>query len=134
MFPITDEIMNMKTLKSIGKVMLGSLSLAAFMALATLAHAGPPIPVPVPVPVPAPGVAVSGEIEVNAAPPAPLVEVVPPTPGVDFVWIPGAWGWHDRWVWERGHYDRPPHPGAVWAPHRYEYREGKHMYRHGDWR
>jgi len=77
---------------------------------------------------------VGAEVDVAGDPPAPIVEDVPATPGIDFVWIGGAWAWNGGWVWERGHWDRPPHPGAVWIPHRYVYHNGRHVFIRGGWR
>jgi len=77
---------------------------------------------------------VNGEIVVTAAPPAPMVETVTVSPGPAFVWIGGNWVWHNRWVWERGHWSRPPRPGAVWVAHHYEYRNGVHVFIRGGWK
>jgi hypothetical protein len=75
-----------------------------------------------------------GEVDVVGDPPEPIVEDVTPAPGLGFVWIGGAWAWHDRWVWEAGRWDRPPHPGAVWVPHRYVVHNGRHVFIQGGWR
>jgi hypothetical protein len=85
------------------------------------------------------GVAVvaPGEVEVTSAPPAapPYPEVVTAAPGPEFIWIGGVWTWGGRgWVWERGHWDRRPHPGAIWVPHHYEYRNGRHVFVRGGWK
>jgi hypothetical protein len=77
---------------------------------------------------------VGAEVDVAGDPPAPIVEEVTPAPGVGFVWIGGAWAWNGRWEWERGHWDRPPHPGAVWVPHRYVVHNGRHVFVRGGWR
>ncbi len=80
---------------------------------------------------------VPGEVAVAGPPPAapPYVDVVPVCPGPDFVWIGGIWVWGGSgWVWENGRWDRRPHPGAVWVPHRYEYRNGRHVFVRGGWR
>jgi hypothetical protein len=78
---------------------------------------------------------VGAEVDVDAGPPAPMVEVVPPAPAIGFVWIGGAWAWNGgRWAWEGGHWARPPHPGAVWVPHQYVYRNGRHVFVRGGWR
>ena len=82
-------------------------------------------------------VAEPGGVVVAEAPPAapPFVEVETVSPGPDYVWIGGVWMWGgNRWVWERGHWDRPPRHGAVWVPHRYEYRNGRHVFIRGGWR
>ncbi len=78
---------------------------------------------------------VSEEVIVTEAPPPPPAdEVVVASPGPGFVWIGGAWVWRGHWVWERGHWARPPRPGAVWVPHHYEYRNGVHVFIRGRWR
>lgn len=77
---------------------------------------------------------VGAEVDVIGDPPAPIVEAVVPAPGIGFVWIGGAWAWHGRWVWESGHWDRPPRPGAVWVPHRYVSQNGRHAFIRGGWR
>jgi len=74
------------------------------------------------------------EIVVNGGPPSRIAETAAPCPGVGFIWIGGAWAWHDHWVWEKGHWDRPPHPGAVWVPHRYDVHNGQHVFVQGGWR
>jgi hypothetical protein len=70
----------------------------------------------------------AGEVVVSDAPPAALVDPVIASPGPDFVWIGGVW------VWQGGHYERPPHAGAVWVAHRYEVRNGRRVFVRGGWR
>ena len=75
-----------------------------------------------------------GEIVVSGAPPAPIVETVTIAPDPVSIWIGGAWIWRGGWVWAPGHWERPPHRGAVWfAPH-YAYRGGRHVWVRGYWR
>lgn len=83
-----------------------------------------------------PAVVSSGraEIEVTEPPPAPIAESIMISPGAGYVWIPGAWDWRgNAWVWEKGRWVIPPEPGSYWVPHRYEYRNGKHMFIPGGW-
>ena len=76
-----------------------------------------------------------GEVVVDTVPPPDQVEVVTASPGPDFVWTGGVWVWGGgRWVWERGHWDLPPRRGMVWAPHRYEVRNGHRVFVRGGWR
>jgi WXXGXW repeat (2 copies) len=76
-----------------------------------------------------------GEVVVDAAPPAPLYETVGVSPGPGFLWIGGYYHWSGaRWVWNRGHFERPPHPGAAWIRPRYEVRGGRSVYVRGYWR
>ena len=91
-----------------------------------------PVVVQETVAVPAP--VVSAEVVVSQPPPPVQVEVMPASPGVAFMWVPGAWVWHGRWVWEAGRWSRPPHPGAHWVPHHYEQRGGRHVWISGGWR
>jgi hypothetical protein len=75
------------------------------------------------------------EIIVDGPPPPLIVETVTiSSPGPDYIWIEGAWVWRGHWVWAHGHWARPPHPGAIWVPHRYAYHNGVHVYIHGYWR
>jgi hypothetical protein len=85
---------------------------------------------------PPPGAPVVAEQEVvvTEAPPPPVVETITIAPSPGFIWLGGGWVWHDHWVWERGHWGRPPHRGAVWVPHRYVYRNGAHVFVRGGWR
>jgi hypothetical protein len=83
----------------------------------------------------APPPATAGEeIVVTEAPPPMIVETETISPGPAYVWIGGAWVWRSHWVWANGHWAHPPHPGAVWVGHRYEYRNGVHVYIRGYWR
>lgn len=73
------------------------------------------------------------EVVVSTAPPPPMEDVYIAAPGPGFTWVRGAWVWHGRWVWERGHWVHPPRHGAVWiAPH-YEYHQGRHVFIGGRW-
>ena len=78
-----------------------------------------------------------GEVIVDSEPPPPPPppqEVVPVSPGPDYVWIGGynRWDGH-RYVWTRGRYDRRPHANARWnAPH-WEARGRGHVFVEGHW-
>jgi hypothetical protein len=76
-----------------------------------------------------------GEVVVTEEPPAPYAEVVGVAPGPGYLWIGGYYHWSGaRWVWYAGHYERPPHPGAVWVRPRYVVRGGTRVYVRGYWR
>jgi WXXGXW repeat (2 copies) len=63
-----------------------------------------------------PGVARVGVV-VGFAPPAPVVEVVPPSPAPGYVWQPGYWSWNGtQYVWVPGAYVVAPFVHAVWVP------------------
>jgi hypothetical protein len=75
------------------------------------------------------------EVVVDSDPPPPITEYVGVAPGPGFFWIGGYYHWSGaRWVWYRGHYERPPHPGARWYAARYEFRGGHRVYIRGYWR
>jgi hypothetical protein len=78
--------------------------------------------------------AAPNEVVVDQDPPQPLVETVGVAPGPGYIWIGGYYHWAGaRWVWYRGHYDRPPHAGAVWVRPRYTYRGNARIYVRGYW-
>ena len=91
-------------------------------------------PEPVVPPPPAAVAAPAGEVVVGSAPPARLIEEATVAPGPSFVWVPGFWAWRGHWVWVRGRWAIPPHPGAVWVTPQYAARAGKFYYSHGFWR
>jgi hypothetical protein len=71
-------------------------------------------------------------IDIEIAPPAPRVEVVPP-PRVGYVWAPGYWEWRDhahvwvpgRWVGERR--------GYHWVPDHWEQHGPRWHHERGHW-
>jgi hypothetical protein len=88
-------------------------------------------------PPPPPGAVVvqpGAEVTVAEPPPPPIVESVTITPVPGYVWIDGAYLWQGRWVWEPGHWARPPRVGAVWIANRYELRGGRRVWVRGYWR
>ena len=79
--------------------------------------------------------AVDSGVYVDSAPPPPVEETITAAPDPAFVWIGGVWIWGGHgWRWERGHWSRPPRVGAVWIPHHYVYRNGRHVFVRGGWR
>ena len=79
----------------------------------------------------------TGEIVVQAAPPAPIAEDYGVAPGPDFFWIGGHWGWAGgRWAWNRGYWGRHPHwhPGGGWEAGHWDRRGGGYVWREGHWR
>lgn len=72
-----------------------------------------------------PGVSAAGvSVDIDIAPPAPRVELVPP-PRVGYVWAPGYWAWRGgahvwvsgRWVAERRGYHWVPDRWVQVGPH-----------------
>ena len=57
----------------------------------------------------------SALIAVPDEPPPALVEIVPPSPDENAVWIDGEWTWsHRRWTWLPGRWVIPP-PNATYS-------------------
>ena len=93
---------------------LASLMLAGGLALQPAAH---------------------GQVVINIAPPAPIVEKVPASRGPNWVWDPGhhQWNGHGRYVWVPGHWIRRPRAGAVWVPGHYDKRGPGWVWISGHW-
>jgi hypothetical protein len=67
-------------------------------------------------------------------PPPPETEVVPASPGPDYVWLGGYHRWDGhRYVWVRGRYDRRPHPNARWSAAHWEKRGRGHVWVEARW-
>jgi hypothetical protein len=95
----------------------------------------PPPPPAQPVMVQAPPPPDQQVMVVQGAPPPAVVEVQPPAPSVDVIWLPGYWVVQGRgWVWVRGHYDHPPRRGAVWVGGGWEGHGRDYRFRPGYWR
>jgi hypothetical protein len=72
------------------------------------------------------------DLNVNIAPPAVIVDEVPP-PRVGYVWTPGYWGWrHGRHHWRKGHWMKA-RPGYIWDPPHWIERNGRWHFVPGHW-
>lgn len=68
-----------------------------------------------------------------APPPVAEVEVIPVSPGPEFVWIAGFHAWRGgRYVWVRGHYERRGGHGH-WVPAHWERRGHRSFWVEGHW-
>ena len=89
---------------SLRKLFVGIFCLS--VALATLTACPPPPP--------------DGVVYANEAPPPLRSEVIVATPGPDYVWVPGYWGWGgSAYAWTAGTWTRPPHAHASWVTPRW---------------
>ena len=71
-------------------------------------------------------------IDIDIAPPAPRVEVVP-GPRAGFVWAPGYWHWDGhRHAWHPGYWVRERR-GYHWVSDGWESRNGHYHYNRGHW-
>ena len=71
---------------------------------------------------------------VTEAPPQPQSEVIVVRPGPEFVWTPGYWAWHGRWVWVGGRWVYPPRRRAVWVSGHWAPRGHGYVWIGGHWR
>jgi hypothetical protein len=85
---------------------------------------------------PAPPPSGGYEVTASEAPPAPIYEAIPYSPGPEYFWIGGHWHWNHGWVWLGGHYDRHPHfhPGGGWEAGHWDRRGGSWVWHEGHWR
>ena len=68
-------------------------------------------------------------------PPAAQYEVITPSPGPDYVWISGSWGYSSgHYEWDRGRWDRRPHADARWVESRWEHSDRGWEHHRGYWR
>ena len=68
-------------------------------------------------------------------PPLTPVEVIPASPGFNYVWIGGHWGWHsNRYLWVPGSWTVPARGYSVWVPGRWDHDGHGWFYRDGHWR
>jgi hypothetical protein len=72
--------------------------------------------------------------EVDATPPAPIVEYVAASPYPGYVWVGGFWGWSGAWYWNAGHFARPPFRGAAWVSGGWSHGARGWAWRGGRWR
>jgi hypothetical protein len=73
------------------------------------------------------------ESEPPPAPP-PQQEAMPPSPGVEYVWVGGYHRWDGHaYIWVHGRYERRPHPAAHWNPAHWEVRGRSHVWIEGRW-
>lgn len=62
---------------------------------------------------------------VVAPTPAPQVEVIPISPGPDYMWTSGWWSWNSgAWIWSGGYWGYPTRPGNVWYHGNYYHGRG----------
>lgn len=87
---------------------------------------------------------------IERAPPAPIVEVIPPVPHVGWSWVPGHYAWrYNHWAWIRGHYINgvvapmpeivvetpppPPGPRYFWVRGHYVWEGAGWVWHPGHW-
>ena len=79
---------------------------------------------------------VGAEYVIVVAPPAPKVEVKPPPPSMEYVWVSGHWKWEPAakaHAWVPGHWEKHK-VGHVWVHSHWIFYGGKYHFMNGYWR
>jgi hypothetical protein len=67
-------------------------------------------------------------------PPPPPPEPAPPPAPPNGVWVAGYHRWDgQKYVWERGHYEQPPHQNARYVQGHWEERKHGKVWVNGHW-
>ena len=74
-------------------------------------------------------------VEYASEPPPPLLYYdQPPTPGDDFIWTPGYWGFTPQgFYWVPGAWVEAPYEGALWTPGYWGYSHNRYGFYRGYW-
>lgn len=76
-----------------------------------------------------------GAVYVMRGPPAEVVEVIPASPGPDYVWVRGYYRWEgNEYRWERGRWAVAPAGYHAWVPGAWRQHEGRWYFVEGHWR
>ena len=70
-------------------------------------------------------------VYVASAPPAPMVETIPASPGTGYTWVGGYWHWNgSRYVWVHGHY---MHHAGRWCGGHWHHGPRGYYWVEGNW-
>jgi hypothetical protein len=73
----------------------------------------------------------AAQVYVTIAPPAPIVETIPASPGAGYAWIPGHYRWNGyRYVWVGGHY---MHHAGRWCNGHWHHGPRGYYWVEGNW-
>jgi hypothetical protein len=76
-----------------------------------------------------------GVAYVMRQPPSERVEIVSASPGVEYVWVKGHWGWRrNDYEWIPGRWVIPERGYREWVPGRWDRDRGGWFYVEGHWR
>jgi len=66
--------------------------------------------------------------------PAPLNDVMPPSPGANALWVPGYWDFNgSAYTWTAGHWEIPPPMSTTYVAAHWETRAGANVFVRGYW-
>jgi len=81
------------------------------------------------------GAAQAADVVVRIAPPHAVSEHRDARPSRDHVWIAGYHRWDgNRYVWEKGRWEKPPRAHAKWVAPRWNHRKDGYVFSEGHWR
>ncbi len=76
-----------------------------------------------------------GVAYVTTAPPVSRVEVIPTSPGLNYVWVGGHWGWvNNNYNWVSGSWIVPARGYTTWVPGRWDRDGHGWFWTAGHWR
>lgn len=77
----------------------------------------------------------SGVVYVTRQPPGEPVEVIPTSPGFNYVWVGGHWGWYGNdYRWVRGGWVIPAAGFRTWVPGHWDHDGHGWYFVSGHWR
>jgi len=78
---------------------------------------------------------VRGErVYIREGPPPVREEVIVESPGPDYVWVRGHWGYEGRWVWVPGRWLLPDRPHRRWVEGHWAQDRHGYFWVEGHWR
>ena len=81
------------------------------------------------------GTAQAADVVIKVRPPRVIVEHRSARPSRNHVWIGGYHRWDgNAYAWEKGRWEAPPRPHAVWVAPRYTHRRDGYVFVEGHWR
>lgn len=79
-------------------------------------------------------VVVEARVYADAEPPVDRVEVIPPRPSPDHIWVKGHYIWRGgRYEWGPGRWTLAPRHDAIWIPGHWDREGGRYFWVEGHW-
>jgi hypothetical protein len=72
-------------------------------------------------------------VVVGTAPPAPRAELMSPSPGAGFAWVPGHWAWRSSWLWVPGSWKQIPAGRRQWVAGQWLAQASQYRWQPGYW-
>ena len=72
-------------------------------------------------------------VVVSTAPPQTRPELLSPSPGAGFAWVPGHWAWRSAWVWVPGSWKQIPAGRRQWIAGQWLAQASQYRWQPGYW-